>query len=362
MTISATWGSPLLGGLASRDAGTFTKQFRIINGFYLLALPLLLFGAPETTFDRSRAVITPLPVPGLDAWRPWRLRHRLNRENALAYLRKMKPLSFKAPLTLSRALQAPRALVAPTTCLLVVLTFIPFGALWGLTISISVLTTPAPLSADAALAGVLMTGPWIFAALCVGGFSFYRGLYERFTRRVSGLILMTGSLLVLTGLLSYGLGIHNFMTNNPTPSSPIFSTSAGEQVSLPLLSLQLGILAGGAYILDTTTRPFVARSASFTSSSISLAHRSIGDMQCGVVLLRNFAAGIFVLSVPSALTFYGGLKAAAIGLGTTQVLITGVILVVWRFYEEAIWRADGLVMNLLDMRLMKESASFFETD
>ncbi|GAB0136948.1 hypothetical protein EsDP_00005232 [Epichloe bromicola] len=362
LTITTTWGSPLLGGLVSKNANSFTNQFWVISCFYLLALPLLAFAAPETTFDRSRAAITPLPIPGLDAWRPWRLRHRVSKTSILEYLRQMKPLSFKAPITLRMILQAPRALIAPTTCLLFILTFIPFGALWGLTTSISALTAPAPLSLDFALTGVMMTGPWVIASLCVGGFSFYRGLYERFTRRVSCLIISTGSVLVLIGLLSYGLGVHNFMTSRPSPSNPIFSPVSGEQVSLPLLSVQLGILAGGSYILDTTTRPFVVRSASFTSCSISVAQRSIIDMQSCVIILRNLAAGIFVLAMPNAVTIYGGLKTAVIGLATTQFVITVAMMTIWWLYDESIWRADGMIMGLVDAGLLKQSDSFFEAD
>ncbi|KHN97034.1 Major facilitator superfamily domain, general substrate transporter [Metarhizium album ARSEF 1941] len=362
LTITTTWGSPLLGGLASRNASSFTSQFRIINCFYILALPLLAFGAPETVFDRSRAATTPLPIPGLIAWRPWRLRHRLNKETALEHMKKMKPFSFKAPVTMPTLLQVPRAMIAPTTCLLSVLTCIPYGVLWGLTSSVSILTTPEPISLDAARTGLMMAGPWIIASLIVGGFCFYRGLYERFTKSVSYVIISTGVILSLTGVLSYGLGIYNFMAPDPSSYSPFFTSSTAGQISLPLLSLQLGILAGGTYTLDTITRPLLARSASFTSSSIGVAQRSIGDMHSGVIILRNLAAGIFVLTVPSAFTFYGGLKAAVIGLSITQVVLTGFSMALWWFFDETIWRADGMVMGLVDLKLLKQSLSCFDID
>ncbi|KAG5973175.1 hypothetical protein E4U55_000629 [Claviceps digitariae] len=361
-TITTTWGSPLVGGLVSKNANRFTNVFRIINCFFLLAFPLLAFAAPETSFDRSKGALTPLPTLGLDDWHPWRLRHRVNNTSALEYLKKMKPFSFRAPITLPLILQGPRALIAPTTGLLFILTCIPFGALWGLSTSISILTDPAPLSLNISLTGVLMTGPWVIASICVGGFSFYRGLHERFTRRVSCLILSTGTALVLIGLLSYGLGVHNFMNSHPSSSGPIFSSSSAGQLSLPLLSLQLGILAGGSYILDTTVRPFIARSASFTSSSIAIAQRNIVDMQSGVIVLRNLAAGVFVLALPHAITVYGGLKSAVIGMATTQILVTGATMTIWRLYDKSIWGADGIVMRLVDFQLLRESTSFFETD
>ncbi|KAG6004047.1 hypothetical protein E4U21_001443 [Claviceps maximensis] len=361
-TITSTWGSPLLGGLISRNANDFTNVFRLINCSFLLAFPLLAFAAPETSFDRSRASLTPLPTPGLDAWHPWKFREGVNKTSITEYLKKMKPFSFQAPITLPMILQAPRALIAPTTGLLFILTCIPFGALWGLATSISLITAPAPLSLNLSLTGILMTGPWVIASICVGGFSFYRGIHERFTQRVSCLVLSTGTALVLIGLLSYGLGIQNFMTSEPSPSNPIFSTATAAEVSLPLLSLQLGILAGGSYIMDTTARPFIVQSASFTSSSIAIARRSIVDMQSGVVVLRNLAAGLFVLFMPYAVTIYGGLKTAVIGMATTQILLTGAAMTVWWLRGESIWRADGLIMGLVDLELLKESTSFFEED
>ncbi|KIE02289.1 major facilitator superfamily transporter, partial [Metarhizium majus ARSEF 297] len=362
LTITTTWGAPLLGGLASSNANGFTSQFRIINCFYFLALPLLAFGAPETVFDRSRATITPLPILGLDGRRPRRFRRRPNMETAVEYIKKMKPLSFKASITISTVLQVPRAIIAPTTCLLFVLTFIPYGTLWGLTSSVSILTTPEPISLDVSLTGTMMTGPWIIASLVVGGFCFYRGLYERFTKSVSYLIISTGGILSLTGLLSYGLGIHNFMTADPGPPAPFFTSNTAGQISLPLLSLQLGILAGGTYTLDTITRPLLARSASFTSSSIAVAQRSIGDMNSGVIILRNLAAGVFVLAMPNAFTVYGALKSAVIGLGTTQVILTALTMTLWWYLDESIWRADGRVMGLVDLKLLKQSLNFFDAD
>jgi hypothetical protein len=211
-----------------------------------------------------------------------------------------------------------------------------------------------------------MTGPWLISSLVVGGFCFYRGLHERFTKRISYLIISTGSILALTGLLSYGLGIHNFSTPRTSPrtspASSFFTPEAATEISLPLLSLQLGILAGGAYVLDTVTRPLLARSASFTSSNIAVAQRSIGDMHSGVIIWRNLAASIFILVIPNALSIYGALKSVSIGLSITQVILTGGVMALWWYFDEAIWRADGMMMELVDLRLLKQSVSFFEGD
>ncbi|KAJ6447072.1 cycloheximide resistance [Purpureocillium lavendulum] len=365
--IATTWGSPLFGGLASQNAGSFTAQFRIINAFFAVAIPLLALGAPETAFDRSWSTAPPPPpVPwfgGSPPWRPWRLRHRLTKENAIQYLKSMKPVSFEGALTLPIMLQIPRAIIAPTTCLLFLISFIPYGALWGMTLSLTLLTTPPPLSLEPKTVGTLMVGPWIFATAIVAGFCFYRGLYQKFNGNVGYTTVAAGTLLTFVGLLTFGLGLDNFMTHDTSgPGRTFFAAETADQISLPLISFQLGALAGGFYVIDTATRPLLARSASFTSSSIVVAQRSIGDMYTSVVLLRNFAAGVLVLAMPSAIAAARGLKAASIGFSVVQMLLAAAVVALWRFCDEAIWRADGKIMGLVDLRLLKQSVSFFDHD
>ncbi|UNI13500.1 hypothetical protein JDV02_000241 [Purpureocillium takamizusanense] len=365
--IVTTWGSPLFGGLASQNAGSFTAQFRIISSFYVLAIPLLAFGAPETAFDRSwSAAIPPAPAPWYGVsppWRPWRLRHRLNKDTVIEYLRSMKPVSFEGALTLPIMLQVPRALIAPTTCLLFLLSFIPYSTLWGMTFSLSMLTTPAPLSLSSATVGTLMAGPLIFATAIVTGFCFYRGRHQKFNGNISYTTVAAGTLLIFVGLLTFGLGLDNFMTDDVSePRGTFFNAETAGQISLPLISFQLGALAGGFYVIDTATRPLLARSASFTSSSIVVAQRSIGDMHTSVVLLRNFAAGVMVLAMPNAIAAVRGLKATVIGFSVTQMLLAAAIVVLWRLLDESIWRADGKIMGLVDLRLLKQSVSFFDHD
>ncbi|KAG6162707.1 hypothetical protein E4U11_002498 [Claviceps purpurea] len=340
-SITATWGAPLLVGLASKVNG-FTTAFRVINCFYGVAFPLLAFAAPESTFDRANGAITSIPPP-----KSWRFRYREKALSVPEYFAQMKPFSSQAPVAFSSLLQTPRALVAPTTWMLFLLTLVPFGALWGLTMTISIMTTPAPLSLGVSLTGVLMTGPWVISLLCVGGVSLYRGLHgQRSTRRVSCLLLAAGTALVLIGLLSYGLGIHSFMNSHPSSSGPIFSPTAAKQVSLPLLSLQLGILAGGSYTLDTTVRAFIARSASFTSSSVAVGQRTSFDMLTGVTVLRSIATGNFILILPHVVTNYGGLKAAVIGLAAMQVVLTAGPMALWWLCDKSVWQVDGKIMDL----------------
>jgi hypothetical protein len=214
--------------------------------------------------------------------------------------------------------------------------------------------------------GTLLTGPWVLAILLVAGICFYRSANQKFTRCVSSLTIAGGALLALIGLLLLGLDINGFMswpTSSPNDGhAAFFKPEAARELSLPVLSLQLGLLAAGAYALEATARPLLARSASFTASSMATAQRSIGDMHSWVVILRNLFAGAFVLAVPHIISKVGGLKALIIGLSTAQVAITVFVLLLWRFCEKAIWRMDGKAMGLVNLRMPNPEESFFDTD
>lgn len=380
VNITATWGAPLVGGALSASRQTnVVYQLRVISGLFLLALPLVCLAAPETAFDRAHAAAAATPVSGFTLsrrWQPWRVKHRLTRARVLGYLADLRPRSIiggggggaAAPVTRTVLLQVPRALVAPTTLLVFLLGCLPVAALWGLSGSLSLLLAPAPVGASPAALGTIMTGPWIVPAVIAASLALYRGVHLQFTQLANSLVVCGGSSLALVGILSLGLGVSNFMGGPPPPSpashpdDALFSPDGARQLSFALVSFQLAILAAGTTVLDAATRPSLARSASFTSSNMVIALRSIGDMHTGVIVLRNLAAGVFVLAIPVAVAHPGGLKAVALGLGVAQIVISAVIVTARCYFDESIWRADGKVMGLVDLSSLKRSASFFETD
>ncbi|PHH74213.1 hypothetical protein CDD82_5043 [Ophiocordyceps australis] len=369
VVIATTWGSPLVGGVVSNHDASFTTQFAIISGLFALALPLLALAAPETAFDRPAPGCSPMRTPGLDfnmssrSYR-WRLRHWLDRDLVLAYLKQMKPVSYRGHVSMSTFLQAPRAFVAPTTGLLSLLSLIPYSTLWGLALSLALLVSPEPLNLTPPSIGVLMAGPWCLASAVVGAFCFYRGFHSRFTRPISYTVVAAGSFLVVIGLLSFGLGVYNFMLSQPLRGPMMlfqpFSPQAASQLSPALLSFQLGVLAAGGCVIDTATRPILARSASFTSPRIAVAHRSMADMNAGVASIRSLAASVFVAAMPSLIASPSGLKDLAVGFAVTQAAVSLVVVLLWRFAEKTIWRADGHTMGLVDLRVLKYTGSFFE--
>ncbi|RFU74960.1 major facilitator superfamily transporter [Trichoderma arundinaceum] len=363
LTITTTWASPLIGGVVSYQVGSFVAQYRIISALFAVAIPLLALTAPETAFDRSKAAIATTPVFSFTfPWEPRQAHRELNRDSVMDYVKEMRPWSYSGEKSISTWIQAPRALAAPTTTLVFIVTALPHCALWGLVASLSLLLSPSPINLQPSIIGTLLTGPWVLAILLVAGICFYRSAHQKFTRCVSSLTVAGGALLALIGLLSFGLDVSSFMARSNKNRMAFFTPESAQELNLPVLSLQLGLLAAGAYTLEATARPLLARSASFTASSMAAAQRSIGDMHSWVVILRNLLAGAFVLAVPHVISKAGGLKAIMIALGTAQVAITVSVLLLWRLCEKAVWRVDGKAMGLVNLRMPHPEESFFDTD
>ncbi|KAL7793080.1 major facilitator superfamily domain-containing protein [Trichoderma ceciliae] len=367
LTITTTWASPLVGGVISYQVGSFVAQYRIISALFAVAIPLLVLTAPETAFDRSKAAISTTPVFSFTfPWEPQQAQRELSRDSVVDYVKEMKPWSYHGDNKVATSVQAPRALAAPTTTLVFIVTALPQCALWGLVASLSLLFSPSPINLHPSIIGTLLAGPWVLAIMFVAGIGFYRSAHQKFTQCVSSLTVAGGALIALIGLLSFGLDVNTFMawsTSSPNENhTAFFAPEAAKELNLPVLSLQLGLLAAGAYTLEAAARPLLARSASFTASSMAAAQRSIGDMHSWVVILRNLLAGAFVLAVPHIMSKAGGLKALLIGLGTAQVATTVFVLLLWRFCEKAVWRIDGKAMGLVNLRMPHPEESFFDTD
>ncbi|PFH60993.1 hypothetical protein XA68_18466 [Ophiocordyceps unilateralis] len=350
LTTASTWATPLIAGLSSSltPANPPAAPFRLISALHLVSLPLLLLGAPETVFDRSGpgpVVSGPAPPMQLAGY----VRH---------VIRLRRPWSSSSA---SSALQAARAIVAPSTCLVSALSAVPYAALWGLAAVGAMVVTPQPLGLGPVAVGALLSGPWLLASAVVGGLAcFYRGFHDRFTRRASCIVVAVGAFLVVVGLLSFGLGLDNFMIrakSSPASSPPFFTPTAARQLSPPLLALQLGILAAGIHVLDTATRPLLARSASFTSPTVAAAHRSIGDMHAAIVAIRSLAAAIGIAALPAM-----PLRPAVIAMTVVHTLVVPAVLFLCSYAGEAVWRADGRVLGQVDVRLLKQSGSFFDHD
>ncbi|KAK1706289.1 hypothetical protein CaCOL14_008358 [Colletotrichum acutatum] len=365
-SIATTWGAPLFGGLASFNAGSFTIQFDIINAFQIIAIPLILFGAPETAYDRwSSGSVAQTPASGV-SWmsKPPKPLGKPSVEEVKAYLRTMKPLSFSGMTDIRTLLQAPRAFVAPTTLLLFVITFIPYCALWSLTESLSLLFFPMPWMLRENSIGSLMAAPFIFSILTATGLAVYQKRHVGYSPYHTFCTLAGGTVLAATGILAFGLKTNAVMSEvaDEDPASVFKLDGVGAHLSFPLLSFLLGFLAAGVTVVDTAIRPIIWRSTQFTSSNMNVCLRNVADMNAGVTCWRNLFAGIFVMTIPNAIVMWAGLKSTVIGLGVAQILVAIAVCCTWWLYDEQVRRMDGHVMGLVDLSMLKRTGSFFDTD
>ncbi|KAK7750513.1 hypothetical protein SLS62_007592 [Diatrype stigma] len=371
---ASTWGSPLLGGVVSASPHGFTRQFKIIGGFLSIAILLLVFGAPETVFDRSSYYPTMPATARAEAEARWP-HVEFTGEAARAYLAKMKPWPFyraaEPVVDWHLVLQAPRALVAPTTALLFIATMLPHVGLWSLASCLALLFSPMPFMLTAPALGVLMTGPFLLttAAAVAATFAFPHAM-KRFTRTVHVAAVATGTAVASAGLFAFGLYIQGTMQiRAPSPASASANAGSpwdlgylGDRLSFPVASLLLGLVGAGSLVLDAAVvRPAIQQSTAFTSPSLLVGLRNTADMHGALACLRSLAAGAFVLAVPGCAWSWDGLRAVAVGLGAAQIAAAAGACAAWWWVGETVKRWDGRVMGLVDLDLLRKQVSFFDT-
>jgi len=367
ITVATTWGPPLLGGVVSANSAGFSLQFTILSAFFVVAVPAIALGAPETVFDRAYT-LAQTPATGGSRFKvslPLAPRRLFSIENFNNYIVKMKPYSYSGRHDLATLLQAPRAFIAPTTGLLFLVSMLPYGALWGFSASLSLLFHPLPFIRSTESIGTIMTGPWILGSGAVAAFALLRWWQVRFPPRAHMLALAGGSLLAFVGILTFGLHIDACMTRpeNDDGATSIYALNyLGSNVNFGAVSFVLGLLAAGVYVFDATVRPLIRLSTMFTSSNLGVALRNTTDMTGGVSCWRSVIAGIFVMAVPNAVWSWDGLRALCIGVAIAQMVVGAVVGSVWWLWGEDIRRWDGKVMRLVDLDILKRNGSFFDTD
>ncbi|POS78745.1 hypothetical protein DHEL01_v202866 [Diaporthe helianthi] len=344
VSVASLWGPPLIGGVASQTRAGFRLQFEILAVLQVVTVPLLVFAAPETMFDRANSLTkTPTTTWSTGAasnFPPW-ARRRSTKETVLVYIQSVaRPVCYRGPsdgiINTDVLLQAPRAMVAPTTLLAFLASFLPYSLLWGFSASLSGLFAPEPASLSPATIGPLLTSPLVLSTTAVAVFALWPSWSQTMvafkTRSTHIYVLCAGSLLSFVGILGFGLYVSN------DNASLRFSA----------VSFLLGLLAAGAYILDAPAKPLLKRSAQFTSPNLAISLRSVSDMEVGLAVWRALSAGIFAMAIPSAIVGHSsaaGLKGTGIGVSVLQVLVAAGLAAVWSMFEETIQKLDGRAMG-----------------
>lgn len=389
IAIATTWGGPLLGGVTSQGPTGFALQFTILSAFFVVAVPAITLGAPETAFDRAYT-LAQTPATGTTYKTTLPLAPRpaaFSLEAFYDYIVKMKPHSYTSPAlaslrpgsTTTTLLQAPRAFIAPTTLLLVLVSLFPSASLWGLAGSLSLLFRPLPFMLTESSIGALFTAPFLLSLAVTASFVLLlprfwpRGSFCNLSPRQHMSAVAAGTALSFVGILTFGLHIDAVMSRGSDPSfvssdpealtTTVFALDyLGAQVSLPAISFVLGLLAAGACTLHATVGPLIKSSTAFTSSNLGVAMRNTADMAGGVSCWRALFAGVFVIAAPNAAWTWDGLRALCIGFAIAQMVVGATVGSVWWLWGEGIRRWDGRVMRLVDLDMLKRSGSFFDTD
>lgn len=382
IVVTTTWGPPLLGGITSRGQTGFELQFTVLSCFFVLAVPAIALGVPETAYDRTDTL--PRIDEGSESPYKESMCQGIRRDRILDaindYIVKMKPYSYTSGAANSvTLLEAPRAFIAPTTVILFFTSLFPYSSLWAVSSTLSLLFHSVYTTTTI---GVLMTGPWLLATVTATvltllpffiprlqlRFPVLSSLPTQFNNKVITAAITAGSFLSFIGILTFGLHTTNVGIDN----GKILS------VNLPAISFVLGLLAAGAYVFDAISRPLIRLSTASTSSpdNQTTATRHENDMAAGVACWRTLSAGILVIAVPSGISSSGsgavlssghGLRDMCIGFAVVQTVIAAIVAGVWWFYGEEVRRWDGVVMKLENSgaagkRSKGREGSFFDTD
>lgn len=357
VSVATTWGGPLLGGIASASSDGFTLQSEILGFFMAAGVWLVLFGVPETSFEREGSTYEsndrrPITV---QSW-PYT---QVSKESVKAYISLIKLWSYKVSTVDSALLfQAPRAAITPTTLLLIVVSLLPYATLWSFVSSLSMMFSVMPFMLSTGQIGAFMLGPFMLASIVIIGLSLpaYR---DKFTPNVHSGTLAMATAASAIGTLGFGLYVENSMTTTVQSGYTAWGLD-GTTVSLPTASFLLGLLAAGSVAYEGTVWPVIRRSTAFTSANLPIRLRNTADMNASLACLKNFVAGIFVIGIPDAVYLWEGLKSTTLGLGISQIFIGGAVCFVWWRYEQNVKRLDGRTLGVFNLAALKENSSFFD--
>ncbi|KAL2173439.1 uncharacterized protein P884DRAFT_295167 [Thermothelomyces heterothallicus CBS 202.75] len=346
----------------------FSLQPTILSAFFVVTVPAIALGVPETAYDRTPPYLqTPSTANSeFKASTPLTPRRVPLLEAIADYVVKLKPMAYSSKADLRTLLQAPRAFMTPTTTLLALVSLLPYGSLWGLTASLSLLFYPLPFMLSPAVIGVIFLSPFLLSSAATAATAFLPAWQNRFAPRMHMVAIAAASAIALTGLLTFGLHLNKAMTpppeaspsasgNIPTPEeqgshtairTSVFALSyLGPPANLPACSFALGLLAAAAALFHATAAPLIRASTSFTAANLAVATRITVDMTGGLACWQALGTGIFVMGTPNAVWWWDGLKAFCVGVGAAQAAVAAAVGVVWWFCGDAIRRWDGRVMG-----------------
>lgn len=334
-----TWGSPILGGYVSQSNDGFRNQIMIINVMQAVSIVLLIFGTPESTFDRSSS-----QQPSGD---------NAPSKTALGmYIDTLKLTNSHSTskFTMKEALRPVRALAAPSTILTALLTAPLLASSFGAASSLSLLFAAMPTFLFPARIGYIFILPLVFSLLAYTLGSFVTHLRTKPPHHLSDSAVKTltvaapGMLIGVAGLLAFGLYTSAELMPEVEDNGTIFALNiVGLEISLKTVSSLFGLMVSGAVMLQYSGSTYLSTfvpSSGLGASELAGAHH----------VIQEIMIGIWVIGMPMWISGDGAMFVVA-GLKNTTIAL-GVLSIVFGTSIGAVLWVKGTAVSAVDTRVL----------
>ncbi|KAJ5052040.1 uncharacterized protein L3040_001800 [Drepanopeziza brunnea f. sp. 'multigermtubi'] len=319
VSISFTWGTPIVGGYVSQSVGGYRNQLMIASILQAISILLLIFASPETTFDRASS-----QPPSVDI-----------APSKSSFKQYLDTLKFTNPHSISKfdvnaALQPLKALIAPSTILTTLLTAPLLGSAFGIANSLSLMFSTMPTLLFPTRLGCLFVLPLIFSLLAysLGAFLTYVRIKPPYHLGDSPAKTLTvaapGLLIGVSGLLAFGMCTSTELMPEVAGNGTAFEINvAGMEISLQAVAAAFGMMVGGAVMLEYSGATYLSTFASPNrpgDSELAGAHH----------VLQELVVGIWVIGFPMWISgdgVMGGLENTATAIGVLVAVIGGSVVV-----------------------------------
>lgn len=329
------WGSPIWGGFVSQSLDSYRNEMRIVVIMETAYLMLVLFASPETTFNRAST------RPLSDGLVPEDSGFSRN-FNGLRITNQYSTTKFD----MRRMVRPLRALAAPSTVLIILLTAPLFSTAFGVAGSLSLFFSSTQALLFPFRLGLLFIFPTAFALLLYSLGALATHLITRKPGSPARTLTVAGP-----GLVIGVLGFLAFAMNTSTTLSPKTSTDGKTlpmdtlafEGSLRFISAFLGVMVGGAVMLQYSGATYLSSFANpngVGASEVAGAHNVIQQFIIGfrVILFPMWSQGdgSFVAA---------GLETAAILFSVLMVFFASIAGVALAFKGSAVRDMDTRVLG-----------------
>ncbi|TAQ84964.1 hypothetical protein B7494_g6718 [Chlorociboria aeruginascens] len=342
-----TYGTPILGGWLSQGPQGFGLQIMILNIVQSLSILLLIFCTPECTFSAPPSSPEPKILESSS------INTRITTSPTppsvtKSYLKMLHPMPFFAKPE-SKELMIPlKTLIIPSTLLTTAITaLLPASAL-AVSNSLSLLFASMPIFLFPSRIGYLFILPlslglvtYVLSAVLTTRTRDFRTLQHPLKLLC---LAVPGVLLGVAGLLAFGLYVLWNLKPRDSAQITMFNMDiTGQDLSLRVVSLLLGILVAGVVLMHFST---VASSSLSFSSHMGIA---AAGMERAVGFHQSVLTGLLILVFPPAVQTiamrFSGLRTLVVVLVVLQFVVGSTALAILWVLGEGVRRRDERVLG-----------------